>query len=89
MMKKEYRRPTIVIEQFTLAAHIASCGVGANSSPLGTPTMKSQGECGFKLPNNRVVFTDSANDCTFKIKGDQFRGYCYNVPTASMSLFSS
>lgn len=89
MKKKEYRRPTVVIESFTLTAHIASCGVGANSNPLGTPKMTQEEGCGWQLPNRRVIFTNELAGCKLKVEEGQYEGYCYNVPTAALKVFSS
>ena len=81
-MKKEYTKPDILFESFSLSTSIAA------SCPRATNTPYAQ-TCSAKLPGVPVsVFTASINSCVIKAAG-QYNGICYDVPTADNSLFNS
>ncbi|MBQ2921455.1 MAG: hypothetical protein IJE58_09780 [Oscillospiraceae bacterium] len=81
-MKREYTRPDIVYEDFTLSTAIAgSCGVST-----GLP---SANQCGMDFGMD-VVFTDVVSGCTKKVDDSgAFNGLCYHVFTDANRLFSS
>lgn len=88
-MKKKYMRPTVLIEQFTLAAHIANCGAGGNhDNALGTPTHGSINNCGWKVPTGLVIFTQKGA-CQELVGEGEYGDYCYNNPNPSYKVFSS
>lgn len=81
-MKREYIRPDIVFEDFTLSTAIAgTCGVAT-----GLP---SQNQCGLEY-GPYELFTDAVGGCTKKIDDSgAFNGMCYHVFTDANRLFSS
>lgn len=89
-MKKEYRRPTIEIEEFKLAAHIAaSCGLGANSgNSFGKPHFQ-QGACGWLDRRGKVIFTADIDDCDVKYADGVYNRYCYHTPQDETRCFNS
>ncbi|MEI3339217.1 MAG: hypothetical protein V8R80_04075 [Eubacterium sp.] len=90
-MKKEYKRPTIEIEEFTLAAHIASCGVGANSgNSFGKPLMSETG-CGGAWVDafGDTIFGKGNHACETQYGDGIFQGLCYNTPHPSLKIFCS
>ena len=85
-MKREYTRPDILFEDFTLSTAIAgSCGVAT-----GLP---SANQCGLDFGPGGEIFTEQVMGCVKKISEEQdsggYNGMCYHVFTDSSRLFSS
>lgn len=89
-MKKEYKRPTIEIEEFRLSSHIAgSCGLGANSgNSFGKPNFQ-QGSCGWLDRRGKVIFTNDVSGCEVKYGEGVYNRYCYHGPVDEMRCFNS
>ena len=84
-MKREYAKPIVVFENFTLSTNIASgCEVKTN--------LHSKGGCGW-IPSDRwtggPIFTDASTNCQVTPANSDYDGLCYHVPTESYNLFNS
>jgi hypothetical protein len=81
-VKKEYRKPFIVFESFTLSTNIAGdCGTIINNS--------SRNICPYITRTGLSVFMENINGCTTLDDDGDYNGYCYNVPIDELSLFNS
>ena len=82
-MKKNYSKPDIVFDNFSLCSSIA---VGC-ARPTNTP---SQGACPLVI-GGRPLFIDGVAACRFKTEDGNplYDGLCYHVPTDSTNLFNS
>ena len=80
-MKKEYCKPDIMFESFSLSTDIAAGCTAIIDTHRG-------GECGVNM-EGLVVFTDKVNGCDFKIPDNGNNGICYHVPTGENNLFNS
>ena len=82
-MKKQYQKPQIVFEDFTLSTDIAGDCTTVNSLP-------EQNTCGMEM-GPVTVFIQSAAGCMVKVAdGDgTYNRVCYHVPTDSKRLFNS
>ena len=85
-MKKEYKKPVIVMEDFSLSTSIATeCDV-----ETGNP---SYNECGMDM-SGLIVFLSSMGGCTH-IKVDDIDGdggygdICYHVVAVGRNVFNS
>ena len=85
-MKREYTKPDILFESFSLSTNIA----GDCEKKTGTP---SQGNCPAYLPGVTVaVFNDSIRGCIAKppkTDSDEYNGVCYHVPNVDNNLLNS
>ena len=80
-MKKQYNRPDIVFERFSM-----------NSSIAGQCEFKAQFArdiCGAELTEAITVFTDEIQNCSFKQPDGEYDMLCYHVPTDSYNVFNS
>lgn len=85
-MKKEYSKPEITFEDFSLSTNIA----GDCENPTN---LQSNGDCGIKF-GNQVVFMDWMGACTgddgFPVEeGGSFNGICYHTPVDTNNVFNS
>ena len=86
-MKKAYKKPEIMFEDFSLSGNIASnC-----ESIVGNP---SKGTCAVEGTGGINMFSDSVSACDFTPAGegdaaDMWDGFCYHVPTEYNNLFNS
>lgn len=87
-MKKEYTKPQIIIENFTLSTNLAAdC-----EKPF---TGIAQFVCAIASESNPGITIFNANlddsDCEYNGDGnkDTYDGFCYHVPTESNQLFNS
>ena len=82
-MKKEYQKPDILCDIFSLSSTIAG------SCSFDTNTM-SQGNCGVQFGELKV-FTSQVQGCKGGVIVDsgQFNGLCYHVPTNDKNIFMS
>lgn len=88
-MKKEYSKPGIIIENFTIAQNIAyNCGA-AHKSPWGSPTHADRVNCGWSDGVDIVWATEPP--CTHEglTTDDDVKGVCYNNPSLGMNIFNS
>lgn len=88
-MKREYRKPIVVFEDFTLSAHIAADCEVTNSNP-------SSGSCAYTVeiyPGRLVnIFTSSVtgvNACTTIEDSGMYNTVCYHIPSEDYNLFGS
>ncbi len=81
-MKREYSRPDIIFEDFSLSTAIsAGCGEKTN-----TP---SQNICGLEFGPGAMVFTQQVSGCTIKVEDTDNNGLCYHVFCDESRLFNS
>lgn len=81
-MKKEYTKPDILFESFSLNTSIANNCERQTNTP-------SRMQCAAFLPDVPVpVFTTEITGCFIKTAG-VYNGICYDVPTADNNLFNS
>lgn len=82
-MKKTYKKPVAIIENFSLSTNIAgNCEVKTN-----TP---SEGNCAYPLRTGENIFFSSiANVCTTHEDDGEYNGLCYHVPNEAKNLFNS
>ena len=80
-MKKEYKKPEIMFEDFTLSTNIAgSCDVKTN-----TPRAET---CGMPMSGGTTIFMEGISGCeTIAIDGSY--NICYHVPIDTANLFNS
>ena len=86
-MKKEYMKPMIVFEDFSVDTNIA----GTCESIVGNPT---KGTCAVIGTGDIYMFHDTISQCDFTPAGEgdalgMYNGFCYHVPTEYNNLFNS
>jgi hypothetical protein len=87
-MKKEYSKPIVVFENFSLSTNIA----GTCESIVGNP---SKGTCAVLGTGGIAVFTSEMSGICFFTptdmggEEDKWDGFCYHVPTEYNNLFNS
>lgn len=82
-MKKEYKKPIVVFENFSLSANIAAgCEVKT--------WLPTNNQCGMNA-SGLFVFMEGMNGCSdIKVSpGESFNGICYHTPSDSNNLFNS
>lgn len=82
-MKKVYKKPTVIIEEFKLSQHIAAC-----KEPIKNKTSAVQEGCQADVPSLGITglfYTDLGNACT--VDGEDF--YCYTKGGSENFVFSS
>lgn len=86
-MKKKYDHPTLYIEEFRLASHIAQ---GCVTDKGGTPLFQ-QGKCAWMDAVGEKVFLNTmVGICEDGYDNyDDYQEMCYNTPTPDKKLFSS
>lgn len=95
-MKKEYKKPLIIVESFGLSQSIAAgCGFDTtNPSDFGQPTYQSKTTCGWLVPDD---FGDGPQEywisqeiCDNTIPEEvNMNGLCYNNPNGGVTIFGS
>lgn len=86
-MKKNYTKPMILIETFTLCTNIATnC-----EKPY---TLSGLYECGIPDENgygDTLFSFDVESDCNVEGDGDKdmYDGFCYHIPSETNQLFNS
>ncbi len=81
-MKKEYVKPVIVFESFSLSTNIAAdC-----ESIVGNP---SQDQCPVMGSGEIAIFNDLVSTCVYHPPEDEWDGLCYHVPIEGHKLFNS
>ena len=83
-MKKQYSKPEIMFESFTLSVNIAGdCDV--------ITTTMAQNVCGYldpRDPTGTMVFNSSISGCQ-RIENDENSTICYHNPTPTSNIFNS
>ena len=90
-MKKQYSKPGIIIEDFTIAQNIASCNV-PHYSDLGGPNQWSKTSCGWIIDKemNLIAWLDGSSKCTVPYgENDTYKGICYNNYSDGVEIFGS
>ena len=88
-MKKEYSKPTLRVEHFSLSQSIAvNCG-WTDENYLGSPTHKDKYTCGWNDGVGNVIWLSSPT-CG-KLEGPDYvhEEYCYNNPTGLLTIYAS
>lgn len=82
-MKKIYKKPEIMFEDFTLSTNIAAgCEV-----KVGNP---SEGICGITTSDpNTTFFNTGIANCTYQPSDGLYDGACYHAPYDTKNLFNS
>ena len=84
MMKKQYEKPTIIFENFSLSTRIAgNCGIVIDNQSSGT--------CGLDFGDEMIFLTGISSCGPDPLEADDglYNGICYHNPTDAMSLFNS
>lgn len=89
-MKKQYSKPGIIIEDFRLSEHIASCAGVNHENSHGSPQHWSKDTCAWLDVYGSYLFVDGMQACTKPVdpNGDA-GGFCYNNPENGYSIFGS
>lgn len=82
-MKKEYSKPDIMFESFSLSTDIAAGCTKVIDTFRG-------GSCGLDIGGGLMLFLADVNGCSFPAEDDgKHDGICYHVPMADSKLFNS
>ncbi len=81
-MKRAYKKPEIMFEDFSLSVNIASCEVSTNFA---------RNVCTYEVPGIGNVFNTGMALCDgFPVDKDgAYNGICYHVPIEDKQLFAS
>lgn len=89
-MKKQYSKPEIIIEDFRVTQHIASCAGIKHENDIGTPLQWSKTSCAWQGPFGEMLFSTGMNKCTDPLgPKDKNEIICYNAPDGSIVIFGS
>lgn len=83
-MKKIYKKPEIMFEDFTLSTNIAAgCEV-----KVGNP---SKGTCGITTSDSEITFFNIGivRNCSSEPSDGMYDGACYHAPYDTNNLFNS
>ena len=83
-MKKEYSKPIVVFESFSLSTNIA----GDCEHKTKLPSADTQYGCGYQI-RGAIVFVSEVQGCTYHEPDGEYNGICYHVPTVESNLFNS
>lgn len=82
-MKKEYIKPVIVFENFSLSTNIAAGCEGIVGNP-------SKDACAVTGTGGIAIFNTELQGCNMEpFEEDSWDGFCYHVPTEYKNLFNS
>lgn len=82
-MRKVYRKPEIVIENFALCTSIAAgCELQTN-----LPSPNEHG-CGYMLGRVEMIFIADVG-CNSVPDDGKYNGACYHIPESGVNLFNS
>lgn len=87
-MKKEYKKPQVIIESFVLNANLAA-------NCMQTINLPSQFTCGIPAEDGSGlnIFSPDLDGSNCVIPGESgdamYDGLCYHVPTEGLQLFNS
>jgi hypothetical protein len=89
MMKKEYMKPEIMFESFSLSQNIAA---GCEKKINGP----SAGNCGLEFGAQTIFFEEMSGVCTFEVVqgginpyAPDYNGLCYNTVSDTANIFNS
>lgn len=89
-MKKQYSKPGIIIEDFRLSQHIASCEGVKHSNSWGSPQQWSKSTCAWLDMRGMALFIEGMQACTKPVDPDgEVGGICYNNPSGLYTIFGS
>ena len=81
-MKKEYCKPIVVFESFSMSTNIAGdCEQKINN--------QTKGVCAYESSGGIFTFTDSVAACDFTTSDGKSDGFCYHVPEGGPNIFNS
>ena len=81
-MKKEYTKPEIVFESFSLSVSIAAgCEEKVDNQAVYS--------CPYESSGNVLTFTDSIDLCDFTPDDGKWNGFCYHHPDGGPNIFNS
>ncbi len=86
-MKKEYSKPIVVFESFSMSTNIA----GDCEHKTNLPSPGTSFGCGYPIRGG-VVFMSETSGCTYTEGGAEngsYNGICYQVPNENSNLFNS
>lgn len=81
-MKKEYSKPVVVFENFSLSTSIAA------NCEFKTNLLNAEEQCGYPIRGSVVFMTGIAGCKRIEDDGD-YNGVCYHVPHVDFNLFNS
>ena len=85
-MKKEYSKPGIIIDDFSITQNIASCGYAGGSQY----THSSPEKCAWDIGGGVSVFAKGTGVCIEELSpGEKFQDICYNNPDGLKAVFGS
>lgn len=89
-MKKQYSKPGIIIEDFRVAEHIASCDGVQHNNTWGSPQQWSKNTCAWLDTYGNALFIEEMQVCTAPVKENaNVGGICYNNPSGLYTIFGS
>lgn len=89
-MKKQYSKPGIIIENFSISQNIASGCNADHESVWGSPNHWSKNDCGWKDQWGAILWMDEKICTLIQENLDTPVGaICYNNPEGGMVVFSS
>ena len=89
-MKKKYSKPGIIIEDFRISQHIASCAGIKHENSMGSPLQWSTASCAWEGPFGEKLFSTGMEVCTDPLgPNDKNEMICYNAPDGSIAIFGS
>lgn len=80
-MKKEYVKPIVVFEDFSMSKNIAA------GCELDTPLPSSVDGCGYPTRGGNVFL--EGTQCDVYPQDGMYNGFCYHVPYENNNLFNS
>ena len=82
-MKKQYSKPEIMFESFTLSVNIAGdCEIKIDN--------QSKDTCGYIHGTGaETLFINDSTGCSSHTADSEDNGFCYHVPIESNNLFNS
>lgn len=80
-MKREYTKPIVVFEDFSMSKNIAA------GCELDTPMPSYEQACGYPTKSG-IVFVEGTQCDTYPQDG-LHNGFCYHVPSDNNNLFNS
>ena len=88
-MKKNYVKPVMGLDLFSLTQSIAeTCDVERDAG-LGKPNHYSKASCGWYLDDDNIVFVASPTCNSPWGADDPFGALCYNNPEGGTQIFGS
>lgn len=84
-MKKEYKKPMIVIEEFSLSQTVArKCSESISKDDVNLGDINI---CGWVIADGVIAFVEGEGVC--QMNGEEITGMCYNNPGEGNYIFDS